>query len=162
MIELVRTVATIVAALGSALIGGVFFAFSSFVMPALARLPAAQGIAAMQSINVTVINRWFLSAFLGTGALCGALAATALAAWSEAGARLRFGGGAMYCVGTILVTIVCNIPRNDALAAVRPDSAEGVAFWSRFVTEWTTWNHVRAAAALLGAALLVLALLRAP
>lgn len=41
---------------GSALMAGVFFAFSTFVMKALRRLPSPQGIAAMQSINVAVIN----------------------------------------------------------------------------------------------------------
>ena len=59
----------IIALLGSALVGGVFFAFSSFVMKALARVPSSQGIAAMQSINVVVINPSFLGAFLGTALL---------------------------------------------------------------------------------------------
>ena len=40
------------AALGCAMMSGVFFAFSTFVMKALARLPAEQGVAAMQAINV--------------------------------------------------------------------------------------------------------------
>jgi len=52
---------TLVAALGAGLNGGVFFAFSTFVMPALSRLPASQGIAAMQSINVAAINRRYLN-----------------------------------------------------------------------------------------------------
>ena len=56
----------IVALLGSALIGGIFFAFSNFIMKALAKLPAAEGIAAMQSINVVVLNKWFLGVFTGT------------------------------------------------------------------------------------------------
>lgn len=38
---------TVIAALASALMGGVFFAFSSFVMPALGRIPPAEGIRAM-------------------------------------------------------------------------------------------------------------------
>jgi uncharacterized membrane protein len=59
---------TLFAALGCGLVAGVFFAFSTFVMKALARLPAPQGIAAMQSINVIVINPWFMTAFLGTAA----------------------------------------------------------------------------------------------
>ncbi len=53
------------ALLGSAVIGGVFFAFSSFVMKALARVPASAGIGAMQSINVVVLN----ASFLGTAVL---------------------------------------------------------------------------------------------
>ena len=55
--------------LGSALIGGVFFAFSSFVMKALARVPSPAGTAAMQSINIVVMNRSFLGAFMGTAVL---------------------------------------------------------------------------------------------
>jgi len=61
---------TLGAALGSGLIAGVFFAFSTFVMPALARLAPAQGVAAMQAINVAVLNRWFLGVFVGTAAAC--------------------------------------------------------------------------------------------
>lgn len=52
--------------LGCGLMAGVFFAFSSFVMNALARLQPTQGIAAMQSINITVINPLFMAPFLGT------------------------------------------------------------------------------------------------
>ncbi len=55
-------------ALGCGLMAGVFFAFSTFVMNALARLQPTQGIAAMQSINITVINPLFMAAFLGTAA----------------------------------------------------------------------------------------------
>jgi uncharacterized membrane protein len=42
--------------IGAGIIGGVFFAFSVFVMKALAALPPHQGIGAMQRINVTVLN----------------------------------------------------------------------------------------------------------
>lgn len=61
---------TVLSALGCGLMAGVFFAFSTFVMKALGALPPAQGIAAMQSINVAVINRWFMAAFFGTALLC--------------------------------------------------------------------------------------------
>ncbi|GAB4198563.1 MAG: hypothetical protein Fur006_48470 [Coleofasciculaceae cyanobacterium] len=54
------------AALGCGLVAGVFFAFSTFVMSALARLQAAQGITAMQSINITAINPPFMVALFGT------------------------------------------------------------------------------------------------
>ena len=62
-------VLTLISALGCGLVGGIFFAFSAFVMKALNRLPPAQGIAAMQSINVTVINPLFMTAFFGTAAV---------------------------------------------------------------------------------------------
>jgi uncharacterized membrane protein len=61
---------TLVAALGCGLMAGLFFAFSVSVMKALARLPSAEGIAAMQSINVAIINPVFLAVFFGTAAAC--------------------------------------------------------------------------------------------
>jgi uncharacterized membrane protein len=54
---------TLAAALGCALLGGLFFAFSNFVMKALMRIPAPSGIAAMQAINVTVLNPLFLGLY---------------------------------------------------------------------------------------------------
>jgi len=58
------------AAIGSGLVGGTFYAFSSFVMAALGRIPPAQGVAAMKGINVTVMNPSFMTVFMGTGGLC--------------------------------------------------------------------------------------------
>jgi uncharacterized membrane protein len=149
---------TLLSALGCGLIAGVFYAFSAFVMSALTRLPPAQGIAAMQSINVAVINPWFMAAFLGTAAGCAVLALSSLFAWHKPGAVYLLAGGLLYLAGTLLVTIVCNVPRNDALAAVGPASAEGARLWAGYVAGWTAWNHVRTAAALAAAASLTLTL----
>jgi uncharacterized membrane protein len=71
----------LVAALGCGLVAGVFFAFSTFVMPALARLQPPQGITAMQSINITAINPLFMLAIFGTAAACLFLAISALLNW---------------------------------------------------------------------------------
>ena len=149
---------TIITALGCGLVAGVFYAFSTFVMKALARLTAAQGIAAMQSINVTVINPWFMGAFFGTAAACVLVVVFSLLRWNEAGAVYLLSGGLVYLIGTILVTIAFNVPRNDALAAVDPASANGARLWASYVTSWTAWNHVRTAAALAAAVLLTFAL----
>ena len=70
MMPLALCYLSLASALGAGLIAGVFFAFSSFVMPALAKLPAVQGVAAMQSINLVVLNRSFLGVFVGTAVLC--------------------------------------------------------------------------------------------
>jgi uncharacterized membrane protein len=150
-------IASLVAATGSAVMGGVFFAFSTFVMGALGRLPAAQGIAAMQSINVVVLNPLFLGGFLGTAAACASAIALSLAQGDPHG-YLRIGGALVYLLGNVGVTRAFNIPRNDALAAVVPDSAEGARVWARYLVEWTLWNHVRTATGILAAVLLTLAL----
>jgi uncharacterized repeat protein (TIGR03806 family) len=150
---------TLLAALGCGLIAGVFLGFSSFVMPALAKLRAPEGVRAMQSINVTVLNRSFLGVLLGTALACVALASSALGARSEPGAALRFAGACLYLVGTILVTQRCHLPRNEALARLPADSVEAERYWPEYVAGWSAWNHVRGLAAIVSAALLTLALL---
>lgn len=148
----------LLSALGCGLIAGVFFAFSTFVMNALAERPTAEGIAAMQSINITVINPWFMTAFLGTGAACVVLAIASLFKWNQPEAIYLLIGGLLYLIGTILVTIVFNVPLNNALAIVKPDSTDGANLWASYLTSWTFWNHIRTIAALAAAALLTLAI----
>ena len=152
----VFVVLTVGSALGCGLNGGVFFAFSSFVMPALARLPTPQGIAAMNSINVFAVTPVFMTALFGTAAACLLLAVWTLLTWQRPGGAYLLTGAALYLVGTILVTIVFNVPRNNALAAVNPSSADDGRLWRDYVATWTAWNHVRTAAALIAAALLTI------
>lgn len=158
MIEAILFILTLGAALGSGLIAGVFFAFSSFVMKALGRLDPNQGILAMQSINVVVLNPWFLGVFMGTAAMGGVLAASAVLTWGDPGSAWRLAGGVLYVFGCFGVTLGFNVPRNEALAAVDPASAGGAALWSRYLVEWTRWNHVRTVASLLASAALIVAL----
>ena len=158
ILDLAIFLLTLVSALGCGLVAGVFFGFSSFVMKALRQIPPAQGIAAMQSINVVVLNPWFLGVFLGTAAGCSALTIAALALWHKPGAATVLAGSLFYLVGTLLVTMRCNVPRNNALAAVDPVSAEGAKVWAGYVTGWTLWNHVRTAAGLAAATLLTIAI----
>jgi uncharacterized membrane protein len=149
---------TLLAALGSGLVGGVFFAFSGFVMKALARLRPAQGIAAMQSINVMAVTPPLMIALFGAAVACVALGASSLVKWRDPVAMFRLVGSGIYLVGTVLVTMVGNVPLNNALAAVDPDSAEGETQWASYVPRWTAWNTVRTVAAVAAAAMLTLSL----
>jgi uncharacterized membrane protein len=151
-------VVTLLSALGCGVIGGVFFAFSTFVMKALNALPPPQGIAAMKSINVVVLNPLFLGVFLGTAVGCVALVISSMLGWEKPGAALVLAGGVLYLVGTLLVTIACNVPRNDALAALDPVGAESAQFWTTYVRVWTAWNHVRTIAAIAASGLMMIAL----
>ena len=148
---------TLIAALGSGLMAGTFFSFSVFVMQALARLAPEQGIAAMQSINVVVINPLFLGAFMGTAAASAVLIGLSLLRWGEPEATYALAGGLLYLVGTAGVTVAFNVPRNNQLAAVDPDSDDGARVWAGYVRTWTAWNHVRTVAALAAAAALTVA-----
>jgi uncharacterized membrane protein len=118
---------TLVAALGCGLNAGVFFTFSSFVMTALRRLPAAQGIAAMQSINVVAVTPVFMTALFGTAVACIALPVAALFELDEPFAGWLIGGGVLYIAGTIGLTIGYHVPRNKVLATVDPNSPDAAA-----------------------------------
>ena len=148
--QLVPTL-TFAAALGTGLIAGVFYAFSTFVMKALARQPAAEGMAAMQAINVAVINPMFLGVFLGTAALCAGAVVVSLLRWERPGAAFLLAGAALYLVGTFGVTMAANVPLNNTLAQLTRDNPEAPRRWAGYVSRWTTWNHVRTAAALAAA-----------
>ena len=146
---------TLCSALGAGLMGGVFFAFSTSVMRALARLPAPQGIAAMQSINIAVINPLFLAALFGTAATCALLIAWSLKMWPRPGTAYLLAGGLLYLAGAILATILFNVPLNDALAKLDPAGSDSAVLWNGYVSSWTAWNHLRTAASLLAAAALM-------
>ena len=142
-------------AVGAILVAGIFYAFSTFVMAALARLDAGEGIRAMQAINVVVINPWAMAAMFGP-----ALAGIAIVAMSLASGQrqpLSIAGALLYVIGCIGVTVACNVPLNDRLAAVASDAAAGHELWSHYLKRWTMWNSVRTAAALAGGALMLAA-----
>jgi uncharacterized membrane protein len=152
-------VLTFVSALSCGLVSGVFFAFSNFVMKALGRIPPPQGIAAMQSINVVVINPVFMLMLFGTGVLCILLAGSAWFARERPESTYVIVGALLYVIGNPIVTMVFNVPRNDALQAMDATSAEAARYWADFVVSWTMWNHVRTVTALAAAASLTWALL---
>ena len=156
LIPLVGTIAL----LGSALVGGVLFAFSSFVMKALARMPSSEGIAAMQSINIVIINPSFLGAFLGTAFLSLGVVVLMLVSRSHPSVMFFLGGAILYFTGTFLVTILGNIPLNDQLAAVSATDPAAVKLWEHYLNRWTMWNHVRTTAAMLAALLYSLGLMQ--
>ena len=156
-----QNILILISALGCGLIAGAFFSFSSFVMGALGKLPASQGIAAMQSINVVVINPVFLGVLFGTAVLALILGFGAI--WNLADPRAMWiaAGAGLYVIGTVLVTMVFNVPLNNALAAVDPASSEGAAVWADYLRTWTNWNHVRTLAALAASGAFISALFAA-
>jgi len=148
-------VLTLVSALGAGLVAGAFFAFSTFVMAALGRVPAPEGIRAMQQINITVINPWFMTALFGTGVACLAVVVVALVDWDGSYGPYLVAAGVLYVVGCVGVTMAFNVPRNNVLARLDPTSTEAAGTWRRYLVEWTAWNTVRTVAALAAAGALI-------
>lgn len=143
-----------VAAVGTGLMAGLFFVFSVAVMRGFRQLTPEVGIAAMQSINRSILNPVFGVVFFGTAVFCTAVLLQGIGQWPASGGILRVLGSAAYLAGGLAVTLFCNVPRNERLAALEKKDPEREAVWRSYLAEWTAWNHVRSAACLLAAAAL--------
>lgn len=150
-------VMTVASAIGSGLMSGLFFTFSTVVMKALGKLPPAQGAAAMQHINVTIINPWFMLLFLGTALTSLVTVALAIQDWGTPAVALALSGGVLYLVGCIVITMSYNVPLNNRLAA-QTDSNALAQEWQNYVQRWLPWNHVRTVSTLGASIAFVLAL----
>ena len=133
---------TLVAAIGAGLAGGVFFAFSTFVMDGLGRLPDREGLAAMQQINKAAPTPAFMVLWLGTAALCVAIAVSAVRRWGEPPAVWLLVGAALY-LAMMVLSFAYHIPHNDALALLDPSAAGSAEKWRSYHTWWTAVNHLR-------------------
>lgn len=149
MMDHLWTALLVIASVGSALIGGLFFVFSNTVMSAFDRLPAAGAVAAMNSVNRVILNPVFFVAFFGTASACLVLLV------GQLDSPLVVAGALFYLVGSIGVTMVCNVPLNDKLARVPPAATDMEAQWRAYRGPWTRWNHVRTVACLLASAAFV-------
>nr|WP_298099464.1 anthrone oxygenase family protein [uncultured Shinella sp.] len=147
---------TFLAILATALNAGLFFIFSVCIMAALARLPPAEGAAAMNAIDDVIQNPLFFSAFFGATLLSLVLAVLGYMQGSAAG-LMAAAGGVVFVVAVFGVTVVFNVPLNDALAAAPAGSPEQATLWQRYLDVWVMWNHVRTLGSLVAVALLALA-----
>lgn len=141
-------------ALGCGLLAGLYFSFSTFIMNALGRIDPAQGVAAMNAINATIVRSPFMPVFLGTTLTSLVLAVTGVFRWGQPGAAPLLVGGLLYVLGMFVVTMVWNVPLNNALAA-DPTAAP---LWARYLKDWTFWNHVRTVSSLAASALFIAAI----
>jgi len=139
-------------AIGCGLLGGLYFAFSAFIMTAL-RDSGMAGVTAMNAINRAILRSAFMPLFVGTTLACGALAVVGLMNLGDPRAVYLIAGGLLYITGMFLVTMFINVPLNNALQAVTTESRTGTAIWNDYLRRWTRWNHVRTLACLGAAAL---------
>jgi uncharacterized membrane protein len=146
-----RPVTLGVAAVGSGLVGGVLFAFSSFVMPALRRIPPAQGISAMQSINRQAPTFAFMS-IVGVTAIASAGAGIHAVLNRDEPGTAWVGVGTVAYIAALAITGGFNVPRNDRLATFDAATPAAADYWSTFLTEWVIGNHVRTACCIVAAA----------
>ncbi len=153
-----RLLAIGAAAIGSGLLGGVLFAFSSFVMPALRRIPAPPGISAMQSINRQATTFAFGALIAVTVLLAAGVGLQAALRRDQPGAGW-VGAGSISVMIALAITGGLNVPRNNRLATFDAATSDAAQYWSTFLTEWILANHIRTAFCIIAAASYTIALL---
>jgi uncharacterized membrane protein len=146
-------------ALASFVTGGTLFAFSTFVLPGLRRLPADQAVAAMQAINVQAPRSLLMLPLLGSAA-GGAVLAVLVLTRGETPQRALLVGGGLAAVATLVITGVYHVPHNDSLARLHPRDPGTARAWADYTRGWLLWNHVRTATALGSGVALVLGVLK--
>jgi uncharacterized membrane protein len=153
----VFAVLVVAGAVATGLAGGVLFAFSTFVMGGLRRLPAADGAAAMVAINKDAL-RPPLMLLLAASVLVPAAAAVVGLVGGTPGAGWALAGAVVSALGILGVTAVGNVPLNERLDAAAERPADLAAVWAEFLPRWLAWNHVRTVAGAAATALLAVAL----
>lgn len=147
----------IVTAVCTGLVAGSFFIISAFIMRALGDLPPKGGTEAMQAVNIRAVTPVFMTALFGTAALCIGVVGWAIVGTAVGPRLLLILGGLSYIVGCVGVTMVCNVPLNNRLAAVTAGTSEADTVWEHYRVVWTRWNTVRTVAATAGSAMLIVA-----
>ncbi len=139
--DLILPYAIVAAISGAAMVTGLLFAFSNFVMSALGELDSEQGMYAMQQINEKIINPLFLFFFLGTPVICIFLIMYSFSNLAHAQSIFLLSGAFGYIIGPFGITVRCNVPLNDELARVA--AREGSEVWKDYQINWQRWNHIR-------------------
>lgn len=151
-------VALVVAGLlGAAVSGGAFFAFSNFVMPALAGLRPSDGASAMQAINVAAPTPTFVAAIAGAGLVGLPVVVANLDRVGDTDIRY-VAAGAVLSLASFVITVAGNVPRNNALDAVDAASADGQTYWAHYLSSWTRLNTARTLTSLASVATYAMAL----
>lgn len=143
-----------------ALVSGVFLAFSDFIMRSLAHTGGFGGVDAMQAINREVFRWVFMTLFIGMAPISLAIAAYGGFVVGNGPGVMFVLAGLIYFVGCFGVTVLFNVPMNEALAGMDPSSDAARDYWTgTYLPRWTFWNSIRTIASAVSAALLLFGLL---
>jgi uncharacterized membrane protein len=158
-------VALLLATFLQSLAAGFLFAFAAVVMPGLRSLDAAAFIRAFQAIDRVIKENQplFLVVWVGSVLALIAAAVLGLSALRGTDRAILIVATLVYLVGVQLPTAAINIPLNNALHQLTPDTMdESTRARARqdFEPRWNRWNIVRTACAALSTGLLILLLTR--
>jgi uncharacterized membrane protein len=146
----------------TALIAGLFYAWSCSVTLGLARLPDTIYLAFMQTTNKAILNPVFFISFMGTAILLPV--STFLHYDSTIPHRFLFllTATLIYLIGGLGVTMFGNVPLNEALDAFNLQSASQEAIAAqraKFEGRWNNLNTIRTISSTLSIILVIIACL---
>lgn len=144
-------------ALWSAIIGGVFSAFSEFVMSGLLRTAPIGGIEAMQHINRTVIKTQFVAGILSIALFSVLFALYSLTVLEGTALVTLILAPTVYLPSVFFMTMFGNVPMNNKLDRFDHTTSEAEAYWVQYGRDWTRLNHIRTLGSILTAGLYIIA-----
>ena len=144
-------------ALWSAIVGGNFSAFSEFIMSALKKTEPAGGNEAMQNINRDVIKTQFVAGILSIAAFSVIFAIYSVFVFEGAALVMLILAPLAYMMSVFLVTMLGNVPMNNALARLDHDSLDARIYWEKYTRSWTLLNHARSFGSVLTSGLYIIA-----
>ncbi|PRH78276.1 DUF1772 domain-containing protein [Streptomyces solincola] len=144
------------AIVSTGLYAGFMLVFQTGVMPALARLDDAHFVTAMRQVNALMPRGVFMTVFAGVLVFPPLVWAMPVDGRSEEATWLTI-AGTVCAIANHLVTVVGNVPLNNALAAapVNPPGPARAAFEGR----WNAFHRMRTLLVTVAFALLVAAAL---
>ncbi len=151
-------------ALFSALMAGLFYAFTCSVTVGLKLLPNAEYIAAMQAINKAIQNPLFFICFFGILLLLPFCTYLQFSAPSSTQFWLMLFASIIYFAGVVATTIFGNIPLNNALEKFGLLNASTDAInlqRSLFEIKWNTLNTIRTISSIASLSLIIIACINA-
>ncbi|MEL6870261.1 MAG: anthrone oxygenase family protein [Pseudomonadota bacterium] len=144
-------------ALWSAVIGGVFSAFSEFIMSGLLRTSPACGIASMQHINRTVLKTQFVVGIFSIAIFSILFAVYSVAVFEGRALATIILAALVYLPSVFFMTMLGNVPMNDKLESLDHTSREAEVYWAQYGRDWTRLNHIRSIGSVLTSALYIAA-----
>lgn len=149
-------VVMLVSVILNSMAAGIIFIFSNTIMPSLATLDADVGIHIMNTINTIIVNLLFIIAFFG--GLVSAYPTRVMMknpdVYSNPARYYALASTVIFFFGEFMVTVTQNVPRNNALLVVDPESEDGQNYWEYiFLKSWVAWNTARGVFAAIAAAL---------
>lgn len=142
-------------ALWSAVIGGVFSAFSEFIMSGLLRADPAGGIESMQQINRTVIKTQFVAGIILIAPLSLVFAIYSLMTLEGVARATLVLAPIVYLPTVFLMTIFGNVPMNEKLERLDHDAPDSETYWRHYGRVWTRLNHIRTLGSVLTAGIYI-------